>query len=131
MDYEASFEMEELEKRYRDLVEDHRLAVAQREKDLQQAISAYTTDQVAAHEDIKEKELALQEFEKQYHAQLRDRQAALQTAYQHEAACKRKHEDDIEKLKQELSDLKRLKLGTLEPQVRLSHPKFTTRPFVA
>ncbi|KAJ0119746.1 hypothetical protein J7T55_013950 [Diaporthe amygdali] len=128
MDQNASSEVEELEASYRLLDEKRRRLEAQKEQALQQAHRSYEVDRTADHEDIKEKELALQEFKEKYYSELRTKEEALQMAYQREATRKRKHEAEIEQFNQELSRLQRRKPNDLGFQGRPETPRTSISP---
>lgn len=117
MDQDASAEMEVLAAGYRLLDEKRHRLRAQKEDHLKQLIQTYVIDQENDQNDIKNKELALREFEAKYHEELRIRREALQTALQRPATRKRKHEADVQKLNQDLLDIKRLKHSNASPQV--------------
>lgn len=119
MDQDASSEVEELEANYRLLDEKRRGLQAKKEERLQQAISIYETDQAAGQEDIKKKELELQELEAKYNEELRVKREALQIALQREATRKRKHEAEVESLQHRISRFKRLKQSNVDLQVRM------------
>lgn len=118
MNQDASSEMEELAAGYRLLNERCRRLQAQKEEHLQQAISTYETDRAAGQDEIKKKELALQELEAEYKEELRVKKEALQTALQREVTRKRKHDAEVQDINQQLTDLKRLKQSNLELSVR-------------
>lgn len=121
MNQDASSEVEDLAAKYRLLDEQRRNIQAQKERNLQQAISTYETDRAAGQDDIKKKELEVHELEAKYKEELRVKREALQTALQQEATRKRKHDAEIQYLNQELTNLKRLKQSNSESSVRPIH----------
>lgn len=105
MDQDASAAVEELEARFRIDHEQRRHLQAQEEERLRQAINTYERNRTAHQEEIKGKELALQELEAKYNEGME----AWQTALQRETDCKRKHEEEVQQLNRRISRLKRLK----------------------
>lgn len=115
MDQDASAAVEELEARFRLDHEQRSRLQAQDEERLQQATSTYERNRVANQEEIKQKELVLQELEAKYNEGLE----AWQTALQRDTDCKRKHEAEVQQLNRRISRLKRLKTSNEEFLVRL------------
>ncbi|KAL1846971.1 hypothetical protein Daus18300_014101 [Diaporthe australafricana] len=124
MDQAASSEVEELEANYRLLDEKRRRLEAQKEQSLQQAIDAYESGQTTDQEEINRTELELNEFK----AELRSKEEAVHVAYQHKATRKRKHEVELQQLKQELSTIKRLNQSNTGFQGQPDTPRSSVQP---
>jgi hypothetical protein len=110
--------MEDLEARYRLLDQECRHLQVQEEERLRQVIEAYNIGQESGQKDIKEKEEDVKKKELALNKSKEALRTAIQTAEQSEATRKRKHEAEVQVLKEKISNLKRLKRSSMELQVR-------------